>query len=134
MPVITPEAFFMSCIWDHIIMTLRHALIIVMTVTSAVAYATVSRAADLEFGESLAAEQCNTCHVESGEMVGLGQAPQLAEVVQVVDWTHLRLREWFASGHPIRLSFQLTNRDLHDLRFYLMDLHDKSMLGTLSDP
>jgi len=88
-------------------------------------------AADLIAGEALADDQCGSCHVAPGEPVGLGQAPELVEVVHVVDWNHMRLREWFATGHPERLSFQVTDKDLHDLRYYLMDLHDKSMLGTL---
>ena len=124
----------MSSIWGHITMALRHILIIVMAVTSTLLLATVSRAADLVAGESLAEEQCNSCHVQPGDLVGIGQARHLAEVVHVVDWTHLRLREWFATGHPVKVTFQVTDRDLHDLRFYLMDLHDKSMLGTLSEP
>ena len=112
-------------------MTCRMGFAIVIVVTIGLALARGAAAADLIDGEALADEQCNTCHVMPGELVGLGQAPPLIDVVHVVDWNHMRLREWFATGHPERLSFQVTDKDLHDLRFYLMDLSDKSMLGTL---
>jgi mono/diheme cytochrome c family protein len=115
-------------------MICRQTLIIVMSITASLAVAGASAAADVRAGAEIADEQCNACHVAPGEMVGLGQAPELGLVVPVVDWTHLRMREWFATGHPIRLSFQVTDRDLHDLRFYLMDLHDQSLLGTLGQP
>ena len=91
-------------------------------------------AADLSAGRDVAGDECNVCHVMPGETVGLGQARDLGKVVQVVDWTHLRLREWFATAHPVRLSFQRTDRDLHELRLYLMDLHSQSLLGGLTQP
>jgi mono/diheme cytochrome c family protein len=115
-------------------MICRLTLIIVTLITAGLCVSRMPWAADLQAGEAIADEQCGTCHVAPGETVGLGQAPELRAVVPVVDWTHLHLREWFATAHPIRLSFQVTDRDLHDLRFYLMDLHDQSMLGTLGQP
>lgn len=113
---------------------LRTFLLIVVGLTTVLIHSPTPLAADLSFGESLADEQCNTCHVMPGETVGLGQARDLGKVVQVVDWSHLRLREWFATAHPVRLSFQKTDRDLHELRLYLMDLQSQSMLGGLSTP
>lgn len=116
--------------------TLRQRLILltVIVVTAWLAVIRVAPAADLEAGEALADEQCNACHVMPGEPVGLGQGRELITVVQTTDWTHMRMREWFATAHPVRLSFQVTDKDLHDLRFYLMDLRDKSLLGTLGQP
>ncbi|MEM7122313.1 MAG: hypothetical protein AAF563_13600 [Pseudomonadota bacterium] len=111
---------------------LRAFLLILAGLTTTALHSPTLMAADLNFGRSLADEQCNTCHVMPGETVGLGQARDLGKVVQVVDWSHLRLREWFATAHPVRLSFQKTDRDLHELRLYLMDLQSQSMLGGLS--
>lgn len=115
-------------------MACRLILTIVIAITAGLHVTRSPMAADLTAGEALAAEQCNSCHVMPGETVGLGQARELAVVVQVVEWNHLRMREWFATGHPIRMSFQVTDKDLHDLRYFLMDLHDKSLLGTLGQP
>lgn len=113
---------------------LRAFLLILAGLAVTAPQSTTVLAGDLSFGKSLADEQCNTCHVMPGETIGLGQARDLGKVVQVVDWSHLRLREWFATAHPVRLSFQKTDRDLHELRLYLMDLQAQSMLGGLGGP
>ncbi len=113
---------------------LRTFLLISVGLATATIHSSTLSATDLSSGKSLADDQCNTCHVMPGETIGLGQARELGKVVQVVDWSHLRLREWFATAHPVRLSFQKTDRDLHELRLYLMDLQSQSMLGDLGAP
>jgi hypothetical protein len=134
MPAITSEANIMTPKRRIMTMTYRLIALTVIVVTAWLAVVRGPLAADLQAGEGLADEQCNTCHVMPGETVGLGQGRELSAVVQTVDWTHMRLREWFATGHPIHLSFQVTDKDLHDRRYYLMDLQDKSLLGTLGQP
>ncbi len=110
---------------------MRTLRLLVVLSTIGMALPSASPAANLDDGEALAREQCGTCHVGPGETVGLAQARPLPEVIHIVDWKHLRLREWFATAHPTRLSFQVTDRDLHELRLYLMDLDSQSMLGDL---
>jgi len=134
MPTITPKANKMSPTLLKMPTTLELTRLTVIVVTAWLALTHASFAADLVAGEALADEQCGDCHALPAGSMQIGQARDLVAVVQTVDWTHMLLREWFATSHPVRMSFQLTDKDLHDLRYYLMDLRDKSLLGTLGQP